>query len=156
MVGQDKDRNLVFFGNLEGMGGDVETLLGVAGCKDSPGEFAVPGIEGVFQDGLLGPGGQSGSWRRPLAQGNDNGCFGHSGQGQSFDHQGESAAGSGGHGSDPGVRRAQRHIDGRNLVFGLFHHHAHLFRGVGHIIQDAGGRGHRITGIKFTAGGQRA
>ena len=122
-IAHDDHRGLQPFGEIEGVGGQLETFPGVAGKEQDMFGVAVRGIGAGQEVGLLGPGGHAGARAGPLHIDEHRRNLGEIGEAQELAHQRDAGAGGGGKGPGAVPGGADDDAERRQFVFGLEDRH---------------------------------
>ena len=150
-VGQHQAGALVVVGQVEHLRDGVEGVEGVQRRHDEPGEIALAGAQQLPEVALLRLGGHARGGAGPLHVHQHDGYLHHGGGADGLRHQGEPAAGGGGHGACARVRCADDHVRNADLVLNLPHHDAQVAGVLRHPVQHAGGGAHGVGGVELHA-----
>ena len=150
LIGQNKDRYLVFVGQIEGPCRQMERLLKIPGGEDNAWKFPVSRIERQFQITLFRSRRQTccrtGSLRQVDHQRRFNGpCEAHT-----LGHQGESSPRCRYHPACPGIPCPDCHVYRRYFVLCLFGNYPEFLRLSGKKAQDRGGGCHGVGSDEIT------
>ncbi|OIQ79745.1 hypothetical protein GALL_385050 [mine drainage metagenome] len=118
-IEQDEHRRLQALGEIEGLGAQLEALVGILGKKQHVLGVAVRGVGAGEQVGLLGARGHAGGRAAALHVEDHRGDLGEVGQAEEFLHQGDARAGGGGEGARAVPAGADHHADRGQFVLGL-------------------------------------
>ena len=155
-IGQDNNRQLIFFRQIEYAEGFSKTLLNIAGSNDDAQEFALRRVQDKSQIGLGGSRRLTGAGAAALGVDHHQRHLRQCGEAERLYHQRKAAAAGGADCPHTGKAGADKHIDGGNFVLRLLKYQPKRRAVISQIGQHAGTGRHRVAGGKFAAGLERA
>jgi len=119
LIGEDDDRRAIFFGEIKGLDGDVEAILGGGDGEHDDRMIAVSAPPGLHHIPLAHAGRQTGAGTAPHDVDDHTRDFRNTGEAKVLLHEREAGAAGGRHGLRPRQGSADRASHARDLVLHL-------------------------------------